>query len=186
MVICGARQLKIKVEEIKKKPVIVSAEEPVSDYPALTNVSDSGECEFTSPVKIDLTAIREYDHIRVDGHVKTTVRLQCSRCLENFETEIASFFTLFYNKKTGVRLDDEIELREEDLTTVSYVGEYIDFTTEIEDQLIMEVPLKPLCREDCRGLCGNCGANLNAADCGCGRGEPDFRFGALKDYKINK
>jgi uncharacterized protein len=178
--------LKIKVEEIKEKPVIISAEEPVSDYPALTDVNGSGECDFIAPVRIDLAAVREYDHIRVDGHVETTVRLRCSRCLDVFETEVASSFTLFYNKKSGVPLDDEIELREEDLTTISYQGDYIDFTREIEDQLITEVPYKPLCKGECKGLCSTCGANLNDGDCGCGREGSGFSFGALKDYKINK
>ncbi|HET6418831.1 MAG TPA: DUF177 domain-containing protein [Geobacteraceae bacterium] len=178
--------MKIKVDEIKVKPVIVSAEEPVCDYPALASACDSGECEFTAPVKIDLTAAREYDHIRVDGHVETTARLRCSRCLEVYETRIASSFSLFYNKDSGAPLDDEIELREEELSTISYHGDYIDFTSELEDQLLMEVPFKPLCKEECKGLCGTCGANLNEGDCGCSRGGPDFRFGALKDFKINK
>jgi uncharacterized protein len=112
--------------------------------------------------------------------------LRCSRCLDVFETEVASSFTLFYNKKSGVPLDDEIELREEDLTTISYQGDYIDFTREIEDQLITEVPYKPLCKGECKGLCSTCGANLNDGDCGCGREGSGFSFGALKDYKINK
>ncbi len=178
--------MKIRVEEIKLKPVIISGEEPVGDYPALTNVTDSGECEFVAPVKIELTAAREYDHIRVDGRVETTARLRCSRCLNVFETRITSSFSIFYNKNSGVPLDDELELREEDLATISFQGEYIDFTNEIEDQLIMELPYKPLCTEECKGLCGTCGANLNEGDCGCERGGPDFRFGALKDYKISK
>lgn len=178
--------MKIKVEEIKVKPVVVSVEEPLSDYPALTGLGENGECEFTAPVKIDLVAAREYDHIRVEGHVESRVRLRCSRCAGVFETGIGSSFTLFYNKTSGAPLDDEMELREEDIATVPYQGDYIDFTRELEDQLIMEVPYKALCSEKCKGLCSVCGADLNEGDCGCGREAPDFRFGVLKDYKIKK
>lgn len=178
--------MKIKVEEIKLKPVILSAEEPVSDYPVLANVSGSGECDFIAPVKIDITAIREYDHIRVDGHVETTARLRCSRCLDVFETELVSTFTLFYDEASGAPIDDETELREEDLSTIPFRGDYIDFTSEIEEQLVMELPYKPLCKDKCKGLCSTCGANLNDKDCGCGHDGTGFKFGALKDYKVNK
>jgi len=178
--------LKIKVEEIKEKAVILSTEEPVGEYPELTNLSISGECDFIAPVKVDLTAIKEYDHIKVDGHVETSVRLQCSRCLDVFEMGLASSFTLFYNEDSGSPLDEDEELREEELATIHYQGDYIDFTSEIEEQLIMELPYKPLCKEDCKGLCSTCGANLNDQDCGCRREGAGFKFGALKDYKVNK
>lgn len=178
--------MKIKVENIKEKPVIISAEEPVSDYPALTNVNGTGECDFLAPVKVDLTAIREYDHIRVDGHVETSVRLRCSRCLDAFEKDLASTFTLFYDEDSGAPLGEEAELREEELATIHYEGDYIDFTSEIAEQLIMEIPYKPLCKEECKGLCGTCGANLNDQDCGCGIEGTGFKFGALKDFKLNK
>ena len=178
--------MKLRVEDIKEKPVSLSAEEPVSDYPALTDLSSSGECEFTAPISIDLTALRECDHIRVDGNVSTRVRMQCSRCLEEFERDINSTFTLFCDKKSGVALDAETELKEKDLISILYQGDYIDFTSEIGEQLIMEVPYKPLCREECKGLCSKCAANLNAGDCGCGLEGPSFKFGVLKNFKANK
>lgn len=179
--------MRLRVEEIKTKPIQVSAEEPVTGYPALMGLSNSGECEFLAPVKIDLKAEREYDHLRVEGTVGTRVRLQCSRCLEQFEKDIvSSSFTLFYNKRSGLPLDNDSELKEEDLLTVPYDGDYIDFTTELEEQLIMEIPYKSLCKEECKGLCSNCGANLNYGACGCGGEGTGFKFGALKDFKVNK
>ncbi len=178
--------MRIRVEDIKVKPVHLSAEESVSNYPALMGLSSSGGCDCIAPVNIDLTALREYDHIRVEGHVATRVRLHCSRCLEEFETDIASSFILFYNKKSGLPLDAEAELKEEDLLSISYEGDYIDFTSELEEQLIMEVPYKSLCKEECKGLCSGCGANLNDGDCGCRQEGPSFKFGALKNFKVNK
>lgn len=178
--------MKVKVEEIKEKEIRLVAEESGDDYPALMALVRSGECEFLTPIKIDLAAFREYDHIRVNGHVETTVRLHCSRCLAEFETNIKSLFTLFYNKTSGTSLDEERELTEEDLVSASYEGEYIDFTTEIAAQVMMEIPFKPLCKEECRGLCSMCGADLNAGDCGCNRTEPNPKFAALKNFKVIK
>lgn len=178
--------MKIKVDDIKLAPVNLSAEESVDDYPALLDLIGSGECDFVAPIAIELTAMQEYDHIRVDGSVATKVRLRCSRCIEEYEADISSTFTLFYNKTSGVPLDAEQELQDADFLTVSYEGDYIDFTAEIEEQLVMEVPYKPLCSDECVGLCSKCGANLNNGDCGCGREEPSFKFSALKNFKVNK
>jgi uncharacterized protein len=178
--------LKIRVEDIKEKPVCLCADEPATDYPALTDLSSSGECEFTAPININLTVSREYDHIRVVGNVSTSVRMHCSRCLEEFERDMDTSFTLFFDKKSGVPLDAETELKESDLLSIPYDGDYIDFTSEISEQLIMEIPYKPLCREECKGLCNNCGANLNTGDCGCGPEGASFKFGALKNFKVNK
>lgn len=178
--------MKIRVEEIKAKPINLSAEEAVGDYPPLLELSDSGECEFTSPIKIRLTAARESDLIRVDGDVSTTVLLGCSRCLESFEVDLNSSFTLFYEKKTGFPVDADAELSSSDLVSVAYDGDYIDFTAELAEQLIMEIPYKTLCKDGCKGLCSNCGANLNAGECGCGGEKTNFKFGALKDFKVKK
>lgn len=178
--------LRVKVEEIKLKPVELIVEEPASGFPALAEVDGSGECEFIAPVRVHVTALREYDHIRVEGNVASKVRMHCSRCLEPFERDISSSFTLFYSDKTGIPLDDEAELTAEDLVSVHYEGDSIDFAGEIEEQLIMDIPYKPLCREDCLGLCSNCGANLNDGECGCGREAPNLKFGVLKNFKVNK
>jgi uncharacterized protein len=178
--------LRIRVEDINDKPVRIRVEESVDDFPALAELSAAGECEFTAPLIIELTAFKEYDHIRVEGTIETSVRMNCSRCLEEFEKDVETSFTLFYNKATGAPIDEETELREEDLHSVFYEGDYIDFTGELEEQIIMEIPYKPLCKDECKGLCGMCGANLNDGDCGCKPEPSSFKFGALKDFKVNK
>lgn len=180
------KRLRIKVEDIKAKPEIIRVEKLFEDYPALLELSSSGDCEFVAPLKINLTVEREYDHIRVEGAIETSVRMHCSRCLEEFEKDVATSFSLFYNKTTGAPLDEETELKEEDLHTVFYEGDYIDFTNEIEEQVLMEIPYKPLCKSECKGLCGVCGTNLNDGACGCEPEPSGFKFGALRNFKVNK
>jgi uncharacterized protein len=177
--------LKIRVADLKDKALHLEAEEPISDYPDLTAMAESGECEFLTPLRLDFTVAREFDHIRAAGKVETTVRIPCARCLTEFDREIASSFTVFYTK-SAEPLDEEVELAEEDLISKSYEGEEIDFAPEVAEQVIMEIPFKPLCREDCKGLCSSCGANLNDTVCSCDRVEGSFKFNALKGLKIDK
>ena len=178
--------MKINVTDIKDKPLVVSAEEPVADYPTLAETQAAGECEFLSPVRLELTIAKEFDHLRVQGVVTTSVRLSCSRCLSEYETTVTSPFTIFYTKASGEPLDEEMELAEEDLVAASYEGEEIDFTPVVAEQVILGIPLKPLCKEECLGLCGSCGADLNVDTCGCDRTAVNLKFSALQNLKIEK
>uniref|UniRef100_A0A831TZ87 DUF177 domain-containing protein n=1 Tax=Geobacter metallireducens TaxID=28232 RepID=A0A831TZ87_GEOME len=179
--------MKIRVDDIVEQPKLLSFHESVEAFPSLAELHSKGEGEFVSPLAVELTVVREYGHIRVKGEVAVRMRFACSRCLVPFESEISSVFTMFYTRGNQIATDeDEVELAEEDLVSVSYDGDEIDFAPEIAEQVIMELPLKPLCSEDCQGLCATCGADLNEGDCGCGRAALNFKFSALKDFKVEK
>jgi len=180
------KSMKIRVEGLSEKPLVLSAREPISGYPALVQLQADGECDFLQPLHLEITAEKEYDHIRVHGRVGTRARFACSRCLNSFETDIVSDFTVFYSKATEIAMEEEVALTGEDLVSAPYEGDEIDFTREIEEQIVLDIPMKPLCREDCRGLCALCGADLNAEDCGCNRAGTGFPFSALKDFKVKK
>ena len=178
--------MKVRVYDIKDKVRDLSAVEEVANYPALTALQESGECIFLAPLRLQLNVAREYDHIRAEGEVETRVRLACSRCLTEYETEIVSPFTIFYIPSAGGTQDEEVELAEQDLISVPFNGDEIDFTDEIAEQVLMEIPLKPLCKEECRGLCPNCGTDLNLADCSCSRTTVNLKLSALQNFKEDK
>ena len=178
--------MKIRLTDIKDKPLNLAAEEPIEAYPTLVETQSAGECAFLAPLRLELTVTREFDHIRVTGQVSTTVRLDCSRCLTEYESPITSAFTVFYSQSTDGPQDEEVELTEEDLVAASYAGEEIDFTPVIAEQIIMGIPLKPLCREECQGLCSTCGADLNTSPCDCERAAVSPKFSALRNLKIEK
>ena len=178
--------VKIRITDIKDKPLILTAEEPVEAYPTLVETQAAGECTFLAPLQLGLTVTREFDHIRVAGQVSTAVRLDCSRCLMEYESPITSTFTVFYSQATEGPQDEEVELTEEDLVAATYTGEEIDFTPVIAEQIIMGIPLKPLCREECQGLCSTCGADLNTSPCDCERATVSLKFSALRNLKIDK
>lgn len=163
-------------------------DEPAASFPVLAAMESDGECAFTAPVLGDITAVREYDHVRVSGRVGTQVSLVCSRCLAPYVTDIASSFTIFFRKETSRDTveEEEIELNEQDLVSATYSGDEIDLTHEIGEQVAMEVPLKPLCGEGCKGLCPVCGTDLNQAACSCQREQVSLKFSALKDFKVSR
>jgi uncharacterized protein len=178
--------LKIRVDDIKDAAKVLTGTEQVGDYPSLAAMQEAGECQFISPIRLQLTVTREYDLIRVHGEVATGVRLGCARCLKEYEMAITSPFTIFYSRAAALPLDEEVELAEEDLVSATYQGDEIDLTPEIAEQVLLEIPFKPLCREECRGLCSVCGADLNVTECGCDRRDSSLRFSALKNFKAEK
>jgi len=176
--------LKIRVADIAEKPKTIEATDAFSHYPALVKAQEAGECEFISPLAISLSIAREYDHIRLHGDIGASVRLTCSRCLADYTAAISSRFTIFYTKSVESQPEDEVELGEEDLISASYSGDEIDFAEEIAEQVLLEIPYKPLCTEECRGLCFSCGTDLNNAVCSCGENAVSMKFSPLKGLKV--
>jgi uncharacterized protein len=84
----------------------------------------------------------------------------------------------------GLNQDEDVELAEEDLISATYEGDEIDFTREITEQVVLAIPFKPLCSEDCKGLCIKCGAELNITECSCSQDTMNLQFNALKNLKV--
>lgn len=178
--------MKLRIDEIREKGKSLSSQMAADEFPALKAIQAAGECFFPAPINAELTVLREYDHIRANGKVSTVLRLTCSRCLSEYDLPLESLFTVFYTKAAKAPQDEEVELAEEDLVSVSYKGDEIDFLPEIESQIVTEIPFKPVCSEACKGLCPVCGADMNVAACGCDRSEFNLKFSALKDFKAEK
>lgn len=181
--------MKIIIDQIQdNKPFSLHVEEKVESFPVLSGMQIAGEVTFTGPIGSDITIEREYDHLRAVGRVVAPLSLACSRCLARYDEVIDSSFTIIFRKGTALDAveEDEIELNEQDLISSSYIGNEIDFTHEIEEQVTMEIPLKPLCSENCKGLCPVCGTDLNKASCDCSRGDFSLKFSALKDFKVSR
>ena len=162
--------------------------EPVDTFPLVAGMLDENSCSFSGRIEGDVTVTREYENIRVVGRVSVPLALSCSRCLADYSSFIDTNFTIFFRKETAVPVssEDELELGEMDLLSSAYSGDEIDLTHEIEEQIAMEVPLKPLCSEACKGLCHECGIDLNTSSCSCGKEPVSLAFNALKDFVVNR
>lgn len=132
------------------------------------------------PVDLRLTIHKDRDRYRLVGTVRTDTELGCSRCLEAYRVPVDVPFDLRYLPQTENAGDDEREVENEDLTAAYYRDEQIDLGLLIEEQVYLTLPMKPLCRADCRGLCPQCGTNLNVDTCACDTRWEDPRMAGLK------
>jgi uncharacterized protein len=180
--------VKITVDQISDKPTTLQSEEPALSFPLLAEMQSDGACSFAGPVCCDAIVVREYDHLRVTGRIVVPVSLVCSRCLVGYESTLDSSFTIIFRKGTAeeASLEEETELSEQELVSAVYHGDEIDMTHEIEEQIAMEVPLQPLCSDSCKGLCPECGTDLNHETCSCSGKQFNFKFSALKDFKASR
>ncbi len=127
----------------------------------------------------------EEGSFRMLGKMDASVETNCVRCLESFVMTIHEELDLLYlsqskNMGAGAEKDEERELEEEDLAVSFYRDDKIDLNQMIWEQVYLALPMKPLCKDDCRGLCPHCGTNLNLSKCNCERDFVDPRLAALK------
>lgn len=127
-----------------------------------------------APARVDLN-ITKYDiDIYVSGNIKGAIKMVCGRCLAYYRQEIeVELKAHFFPREEGT---DSDELN-------AYDGDTLDLYPLLHDQILMAVPFKPLCNDNCKGLCSRCGADLNKEKCGCPAREIDGRLAVLKKLK---
>jgi uncharacterized protein len=119
----------------------------------------------------------------IRGTFAGDVLLVCSRCTEPFPFRAEDRFDLYCEVEVGTRPGEEHELGEDDLD-VTYLEEgRIDTDHLLRENILLSLPVQPLCREDCRGLCPQCGANLNLGPCSCPTPGEDPRLRVLRKLR---
>ena len=131
------------------------------------------------PVELVCEVEKIRDWYQLAGHLSTRLRVQCCRCGEGCDTDLDVAFDLRYVSEALSTGTNAAEIDNEDLTVAFYRDDQIDLRQLISEQFYLGLPMKPLCQEDCRGLCAACGKNLNFADCGCSVEWRDPRLAAL-------
>jgi uncharacterized protein len=121
--------------------------------------------------------------IRLAGELKTTVELPCARCLEPVVEKIDRQFDLLYRPLGVDAGKEEMSVTGAEAEIGYYQGEGLLLEDALREQVLLALPLKVICREDCKGLCPHCGANLNDGQCSCADGVDDPRWTALKDLR---
>ena len=132
----------------------------VSHYPVIEK----------QPVQLRITKISE-KQLRFEANVSFSLSMPCDRCLEPV--------TVPFSYTVSREADFKEESAEEEQAYIE--GYTLDVDALVRDELFVHIPVKVLCREDCRGICNRCGANLNYGDCGCDVTEPDPRMAAIRD-----
>ncbi len=143
----------------------------------------SEDFRLVEPVSLAFDIFKDNDQFHLVGSVRTTLEMPCGRCLEPFTMPIDQPFDLRYQPHARNTGEGEREIEEDDLTTAFYENDEIDLGQLMREQFYLALPMKPLCRDACAGLCPACGTNLNRGTCTCKREWDDPRFAALKKLK---
>jgi uncharacterized protein len=136
-------------------------------YPPSAFESADADYRVVQPVRLAFDLYKNKAQFRLVGRISTVLELQCGRCLEPFTLSVDAPFDVMYLPHTENTGEGEVEIEEDDLETAFYRDGVIDLGQLIREQFYLVLPMKPLCREACRGLCPQCGANLNQSSCTC-------------------
>lgn len=181
--------MRLELKDIKDGSLRETLSYPVSDFPVLAEMEQRGEIGFGDPLRFELRFQKAGQLVEVDGHFETRVTLGCSRCLQDYTTELAGDFALTftpYAEEQHAERDEEeeVELEADELGLVYYRDEVLELLPPLQDQLVMALPISPLCSDSCAGLCPECGCNLNEERCSCEKKVFNNKFSALAGLKI--
>jgi len=148
--------------------------------------------DLPEPLRFQVEAYTAADHLVVQGKVRGAVSLECSRCLARYRQGLRESFRVVL-EPAGLRKPADPEGAEalkrdgfclsEDVGSGWYRGDEIDMGPFFQEVVSLALPVKPLCREECKGLCGRCGADLNQGPCGCPEIENESPFAVLQQLR---
>lgn len=123
------------------------------------------------------------NEVFVNGHVDTRVQVECDRCLKPVEMPVNADFELEYIPGSDYEAGRVAELTEEEMSVSVFDGKAIDVDEIVKEQILLTVPSRMLCRENCLGICPECGTDRNSGECSCNTNDIDPRWAALKNLR---
>ena len=138
---------------------------PAEARPLLEAIEDDPPVVLAGPVEGWIRLEATGRQVVVRGLVKALVRVECARCLKEFDLSAEEDIFVVYLPQPVEERDDELEA--ESLNQEFFTGEEIDLWPMVYEHLVLGIPFKTVCREDCRGLCPVCGQDKNERDCMC-------------------
>ena len=144
---------------------------------------DSDLARVNGTVSASGTVSNGEDITIIEASVSAPLLIDCSRCLKEIPDNRKLEFRTAYALSEDLDEEQEVELDLDDLELSISEEDEVDLVDIIREQIILNLPAHPLCKEDCKGLCEVCGGDLNKVDCNCKQNETDPRWAALKDLK---
>ncbi len=172
----NASSVRVQVDEIPPEGLRIELDESGSRF-----FKEEAALRFGGQIAARLKLSRVDQFVQASGRVVATATLQCARCLEEFSFPIDTDFAVEIRPAEKAETHGELQLLADDMDVLTYTGAQIDVDELVAGQVAESLPLKPLCRERCRGLCPQCGQNRNVSECGCAPAVSDTRFAKLKE-----
>lgn len=177
--------LTLKLEDIKGGNLEQDYSCSVVDFPDLGRLAEDEGTLFSDPLIFHLRFQLTGRMVEMDGTFSAVVQMSCSRCLRRFTRPLEGSFSLtFAPHREGAEPGEDVELKEDELGLIAYHADDLELVMPLQDQLIMALPISPVCDEGCSGLCSECGVDLNTTGCHCEKKPFLNKFSALADLKI--
>ncbi len=133
---------------------------------------------FIDKIQVNVELSKTLNQIILDCDLKSKALVECDRCGNNFEAVLESSYRMVY------LFENEPEENESlDMTYLPIDADKIDLTADVRDYSVLAIPMKKLCKEDCKGLCFRCGKDLNEGKCDCEEKDIDPRWQPLQELK---
>jgi uncharacterized protein len=137
---------------------------------------------FNGTIKVEAKIDKSVRQIFLHAEIQAEGSFFCDRCLENFHQEMNTEYSMVYVQ--GARSTVGLN-KEEEIHVLSSDNNYLDLDDDVRQYLLLTIPQKLLCKDDCQGFCPTCGVNKNIASCTCGAQESDSRWDALRKLSHN-
>jgi len=176
--------LRVKLTNIPADGLRVSFSKRGDWFFQLLRPEDSRELGLDR-IDIDCELHKIGENVAVTVEIVTEIDLECCRCLERFKLPVRASCNYTFSPDPK-KSDEDLELSYEELGMNYYRDDVIDLDDIVVEQIILQIPVKPLCSESCKGLCKVCGINLNVVECDHQVETISSPFAHLKDFKIKK
>lgn len=175
--------MKIFVAQIAETPKELSFTEGTEELNRLY-AGDARDFHFPRQLDVQVTYYRSGADLFFHGRIGGTVEGFCSRCLKDYSFPLKKEFDFIL--APGTRSPKSKELNQEEMGLSFYSEKEIDLTPFVREQVLLALPTRPLCGEDCHGLCPGCGADLNEDSCRCSSSQGDLRMTVFRDMKLQQ
>lgn len=173
--------MRIRLRDIEETPKEFVYDEPTSELNALLEHGPVHDYTFLGPAAVHLRYYRSGPELFFTATMDSRVAGECARCLERFELRHAPTFEVVMVPRAGRWAEEDLDAGGDDL--VWYEGDEVDLGPLLRERLLLDLPTLPLCRADCRGLCSQCGADLNRGRCACPAAPGDPRLAVLRGLR---
>jgi len=151
---------------------------------SIEDLNSSGEeIRIEEPLTLKAFVERSGDRVLIKGVFQALLRLECSRCLEEFICHIDEPFAVTFLPSRERPKESDLELESDDLDVSFYNERTIDLSALVREQLLLAIPMNPVCTLSCRGLCPECGKNLNEGRCYCSGSKSDSRWSRSRRFE---
>ena len=178
--------MKVLVDDIPESPKAIEFSESIEELNEIYAKGKARDFRFPPLVDVDIVCYRSGRQLFFRGSFHGRIESSCSRCLKDFSMPVEHEFDFVLSPNAFGSNGSTEELRREELGLSYYSGDEIDLAPLIREQVMLALPTRPLCAENCRGLCGGCGVDLNYEDCRCPRAAEDPRMAFFRTLRIDR